>query len=235
MIKSIYYIPLQLAEEEEIRRLRKELIPKAQPMPYFDRPFIPRRYWLINITMNNLYIILAVSLGISFWDSDFTQLLHDTIIDLGHSILNQWRRLFKVDLMKGIMWTNWYQIDDRDQYCVLLRMRFALQWIQIHFFCHLLSNYFILIYRSMKHPTIPKEPKFHIPHHKKIKCLSLNEMRSYSSYFNWDFRKSFGDENVDDSICHFLISREIFNLYMVWTSNISCKFWCCCLWSIVVQ
>lgn len=34
---------LQMAEEEEIRRLRKELVPKAQPMPYFDRPFIPRR------------------------------------------------------------------------------------------------------------------------------------------------------------------------------------------------
>ncbi|KAL1211350.1 Microtubule-destabilizing protein 60 [Cardamine amara subsp. amara] len=33
----------KLAEEEEIRRLRKELIPKAQPMPYFDRPFIPKR------------------------------------------------------------------------------------------------------------------------------------------------------------------------------------------------
>ncbi|XP_065855646.1 microtubule-destabilizing protein 60 isoform X2 [Euphorbia lathyris] len=32
-----------LAEEEEVRRLRKELVPKAQPMPYFDRPFIPRR------------------------------------------------------------------------------------------------------------------------------------------------------------------------------------------------
>ncbi|GAU29151.1 hypothetical protein TSUD_275700, partial [Trifolium subterraneum] len=69
------------AEEEEIRRLRKQLIPKAQPMPYFDKPFIPRR--------------------------------------------------------------------------------------------------------SMKHPTIPKEPKFHTPHHKKIMSLSLNEMmRSYSSSFN---------------------------------------------------
>jgi hypothetical protein len=34
---------LKLAEEEEIKRLRKELVPKAQPMPYFDRPFIPRR------------------------------------------------------------------------------------------------------------------------------------------------------------------------------------------------
>ncbi|CAJ1947080.1 unnamed protein product [Sphenostylis stenocarpa] len=33
----------QLAEEEEIKRLRKELVPKAQPMPYFDRPFVPRR------------------------------------------------------------------------------------------------------------------------------------------------------------------------------------------------
>ncbi|CAL5362384.1 unnamed protein product [Camellia sinensis] len=32
----------KLAEEEEIRRLRKELIPRAQLMPYFDRPFIPR-------------------------------------------------------------------------------------------------------------------------------------------------------------------------------------------------
>jgi hypothetical protein len=33
-----------MAEEEEIGRLRKELVPKAQPIPYFDRPFIPRRY-----------------------------------------------------------------------------------------------------------------------------------------------------------------------------------------------
>ncbi|KAI9121131.1 hypothetical protein K1719_008164 [Acacia pycnantha] len=32
----------KLEEEEEIRRLRKELVPKAQPMPYFDRPFIPK-------------------------------------------------------------------------------------------------------------------------------------------------------------------------------------------------
>ncbi|KAM1358162.1 hypothetical protein ACFX15_044459 [Malus domestica] len=67
----------KLAEEEEIRRLRKELVPKAQPMPYFDRPFIPRR--------------------------------------------------------------------------------------------------------SMKHPTIPKEPKFHVPQNKKIKCcLSWNDMSSYT-------------------------------------------------------
>nr|AFK45180.1 unknown [Lotus japonicus] len=70
----------KLEEEEEIRRLRKELIPKAQPMPYFDRPFIPRR--------------------------------------------------------------------------------------------------------SMKHPTIPREPKFHIPHHKKLKCYSpWNEMNPYSSSY----------------------------------------------------
>lgn len=39
----IFVITKQMAEEEELRRLRKELVPKAQPMPYFDRPFIPRR------------------------------------------------------------------------------------------------------------------------------------------------------------------------------------------------
>ncbi|KAF2299336.1 hypothetical protein GH714_031625 [Hevea brasiliensis] len=33
----------KMVEEEELRRLRKELVPKAQPLPYFDRPFIPRR------------------------------------------------------------------------------------------------------------------------------------------------------------------------------------------------
>ncbi|XP_019442733.1 PREDICTED: suppressor of Mek1-like isoform X2 [Lupinus angustifolius] len=71
----------KLEEEEKIRRLRKELVPKAQPMPYFDRPFVPRR--------------------------------------------------------------------------------------------------------SMKHPTIPKEPRFHIPQHKKIKCcLSWNDMNPCSSYLN---------------------------------------------------
>lgn len=43
MIKFFLLVALQLEEEEEIKRLRKELIPKAQPMPYFDRPFIPRR------------------------------------------------------------------------------------------------------------------------------------------------------------------------------------------------
>ncbi|PON40776.1 TPX [Parasponia andersonii] len=67
----------KLAEEEEVKRLRKELVPKAQPMPYFDRPFIPRR--------------------------------------------------------------------------------------------------------SMKHPTIPREPKFHIPQQKKIKCcLSWNDASSFT-------------------------------------------------------
>uniref|UniRef100_A0A0E0KAF9 TPX2 C-terminal domain-containing protein n=1 Tax=Oryza punctata TaxID=4537 RepID=A0A0E0KAF9_ORYPU len=33
----------KLEEEEMIKQLRKELVPKAQPMPYFDRPFIPKR------------------------------------------------------------------------------------------------------------------------------------------------------------------------------------------------
>lgn len=34
----------ELEEQERIKQLRRtELIPKAQPMPYFDRPFIPKR------------------------------------------------------------------------------------------------------------------------------------------------------------------------------------------------
>lgn len=36
-------IILQMLEEEEVRLLRKEMIPKAQLMPFFDRPFIPQR------------------------------------------------------------------------------------------------------------------------------------------------------------------------------------------------
>ncbi|KAF8042123.1 hypothetical protein BT93_A0662 [Corymbia citriodora subsp. variegata] len=39
----------KLAEEEEIRRLRRELVPKAQPMPYFDRPFIPKRHRSVQV------------------------------------------------------------------------------------------------------------------------------------------------------------------------------------------
>ncbi|EXB86779.1 hypothetical protein L484_007804 [Morus notabilis] len=33
----------KLIEEEEIRLLRKEMIPRAQLMPFFDRPFFPQR------------------------------------------------------------------------------------------------------------------------------------------------------------------------------------------------
>lgn len=33
----------KMQEEEEIKKLRRELVPRAQPMPYFDRPFIPKK------------------------------------------------------------------------------------------------------------------------------------------------------------------------------------------------
>ncbi|XP_021888075.1 protein TPX2 [Carica papaya] len=33
----------KMIEEEEIRMLRKEMVPKAQLMPFFDRPFFPQR------------------------------------------------------------------------------------------------------------------------------------------------------------------------------------------------
>lgn len=34
---------LQMIEEEEVRMLRKEMIPRAQLMPFFDKPFFPQR------------------------------------------------------------------------------------------------------------------------------------------------------------------------------------------------
>ncbi|OAY60561.1 protein TPX2 [Manihot esculenta] len=49
---KLYLIELQkkqiekaqkIIEEEEIRMLRKEMIPRAQLMPFFDRPFFPQR------------------------------------------------------------------------------------------------------------------------------------------------------------------------------------------------
>ncbi|XP_050270090.1 microtubule-destabilizing protein 60 [Quercus robur] len=33
----------KMIEEEEVRLLRKEMIPRAQLMPFFDRPFFPQR------------------------------------------------------------------------------------------------------------------------------------------------------------------------------------------------
>lgn len=52
MEEKFYYLMQQrleeerlwkLAEEEEIKRLRKEMIPYAQLMPFFDRPFVPKK------------------------------------------------------------------------------------------------------------------------------------------------------------------------------------------------
>lgn len=34
---------MQMMEEEEIKMLRKEMVPRAQLMPLFDRPFFPQR------------------------------------------------------------------------------------------------------------------------------------------------------------------------------------------------
>ncbi|KAL5721986.1 hypothetical protein ACHQM5_005559 [Ranunculus cassubicifolius] len=33
----------KMIEEEEIRMLRREMVPRAQLMPLFDRPFLPQR------------------------------------------------------------------------------------------------------------------------------------------------------------------------------------------------
>jgi len=37
---------MQLMEEREIKLMRKEMVPKAQLMPAFDKPFHPQRQLL---------------------------------------------------------------------------------------------------------------------------------------------------------------------------------------------
>ncbi|XWS75350.1 hypothetical protein CRYUN_Cryun01aG0079100 [Craigia yunnanensis] len=52
MATKLYLLELQkkqveklqkMIDDEEIRLLRKEMVPKAQLMPFFDRPFLPQR------------------------------------------------------------------------------------------------------------------------------------------------------------------------------------------------
>ncbi|RZR79452.1 hypothetical protein BHM03_00005175, partial [Ensete ventricosum] len=46
LVSIIYTKPnenLQVIEQEEIKNMRKEMVPKAQLMPFFDRPFFPQR------------------------------------------------------------------------------------------------------------------------------------------------------------------------------------------------
>lgn len=66
---------------------------------------------------------------------------------------------------------------DLDILCIIVDVRFLI-----------ISCFFVV--RSMKHPTIPKEPKFHVPQQKKIKsCLSWNDIGSYT-YQEWSSKKT---------------------------------------------
>lgn len=46
---------MQLMEEREIKLMRKEMVPKAQLMPAFDKPFHPQRqlYYIIKAHIMN--------------------------------------------------------------------------------------------------------------------------------------------------------------------------------------
>ena len=49
----------QMIDDEETRLLRKEMVPKAQLMPFFDRPFLPQRYTSLNyLVMNYVSLLL---------------------------------------------------------------------------------------------------------------------------------------------------------------------------------
>ncbi|RZC69366.1 hypothetical protein C5167_032562 [Papaver somniferum] len=51
----------KLGEEEEVKRLRKELVPRAQPMPYFERPFIPKRSVKFLLFQKNQNIMFPIT------------------------------------------------------------------------------------------------------------------------------------------------------------------------------
>jgi hypothetical protein len=42
-------------EEREIKLMRKEMVPKAQLMPVFDKPFHPQRQLLYYIIYEHIY------------------------------------------------------------------------------------------------------------------------------------------------------------------------------------
>ncbi|PIN06079.1 hypothetical protein CDL12_21370 [Handroanthus impetiginosus] len=44
--KKVVEKVLKVIEEDEVRMLRREMIPRAQLMPLFDKPFLPQRYYL---------------------------------------------------------------------------------------------------------------------------------------------------------------------------------------------
>ena len=83
--------------------------------------------------------------------------------------------------------------------------------------------------RSMKNPTVPREPKFHIPQHKKIKCcLSWDDISSYA-YQLWSRRKK--NLRVSSCCCHQLLNDHFFwvggdlslMFFTEWSNQFSCK------------
>jgi hypothetical protein len=142
-------------------------------------------WWtLLENVMN--YSMFLTAFWQSFWGLDFAQLLHDAVIDLGHSISkwqNQWQRLFKVDLMKSVMWTNWFQINDRDQ----LKCVFTwLLWIRIHYSCLIIIFWF--------------EGQWRIQLYQKNQSFTYLTIRRSSAWhwMKWDHTLHASTENSED-------------------------------------
>ena len=82
------YIVTQLEEEEEIRRLGKELVLRAQPMPYFDRPFVPKKCMHVVINMYALWSIIHFTpVPQIYVESELSWMLNS-----GHGSLKQFQR-----------------------------------------------------------------------------------------------------------------------------------------------
>ena len=54
-------------EEEEIKRLREKMIPLAQGMPFFDRPFVPNKYVLLPLTQILIFVIIYMMIVKFSW------------------------------------------------------------------------------------------------------------------------------------------------------------------------
>ncbi|OEL16071.1 hypothetical protein BAE44_0022910, partial [Dichanthelium oligosanthes] len=62
----------QLMEEREIKLMRKEMVPKAQLMPAFDKPFHPQRQlpiiiWAHIMTLRIIELVSRIKLEINNW------------------------------------------------------------------------------------------------------------------------------------------------------------------------
>ncbi|KAH9318415.1 hypothetical protein KI387_020184, partial [Taxus chinensis] len=71
--------------------------------------------------------------------------------------------------------------------------------------------------RSSKSPTIPKEPRFHVPHHKRAKCISSTpfEYCRDQPFFSYPYKRMFQTDVVMRVSLGSFLFFTIFSLVMI--------------------